>query len=643
MLPKIRARGWFVFGHDIFMAALSFVLSVYLRLDIWLVDYYSETWIAATALFTIISAIVFWASGLYRGVWLYASLNDLWAITCAVSLAVIIFAFAMFIWLRLEPLPRSVLVIEWFILVALLGGPRFFYRLFKDRRFGLELEEGDVERVPVLLAGAGDGAEMFIRALRQSPNAHYRVVGILSENPGRIGREIHGIQVVDTLENLATATTLLKRQGNEPLRLILTKDDIDGTRVRKLLDSATSLGLTLARLPKLTDLKAGLSDKLDVKPVAVEDLLGRPQVPLDRESMLRLVNGKRVLVTGAGGSIGSELVRQVAALRPEKLTLLDQSEYALYRIDLEVSEAFSEIARKSEIADVRDAVRLDQVFTETEPHIVFHAAALKHVPMVEHNVLEGVATNVLGTINVADACRIHGVAHMVLISTDKAVNPTSVMGATKRLAECYCQARDIEGRAAVSDATRYVTVRFGNVLGSTGSVVPLFQRQLENGGPLTVTDTKMSRYFMTIREAVELVLQAAALGAGETGGEVPAGNICVLDMGEPVKIIDLAHQMIRLAGHRPDKDIAIEIVGLRPGEKMYEDVFHDAEPLVETPCAGILLAAPRAADINAVEQAVARLRSACTGLDRSGAIDVLRELVPEFTGDTDDDRAVAAG
>jgi len=371
-------------------------------------------------------------------------------------------------------------------------------------------------------------------------------------------------------------------------------------------------------------------------------LLGRPQVPLDRQSMARLVSGKRVLVTGAGGSIGSELARQVAALGPERLTLLDQSEYALYRIDLEVSETFPEIERKSEIADVRNAVRLNQVFTETEPHIVFHTAALKHVPMVEHNILEGVGTNVLGTINVADACRSHGIAHMVLISTDKAVNPTSVMGATKRLAECYCQARDIEGRASGFDATRYVTVRFGNVLGSTGSVVPLFQRQLENGGPLTVTHPDMSRYFMTTREAVELVLQAAALGAGETDGEVPAGNICVLDMGEPVKIIDLARQMTRLAGLRPEKDIAIEIIGPRPGEKLFEEVFHGGEPLVATECAGILLAAPRAADINAVEQAVANLRSACAGLDRSGALNVLRELVPEFTGDTDDDQTVAA-
>jgi FlaA1/EpsC-like NDP-sugar epimerase len=632
MFHRVKARGWIVFAHDIFMAALSFVLSVYLRLDIWIVEYYSDTWIAATALFTGIAGIVFWASGLYRGVWRYASLNDLWAITRAVSLAVIIFAFAMFIWLRLEPLPRSVLVIEWFVLMALLGGPRFFYRLLKDRRFGLERETASAKRIPVLLAGAGDGAELFLRALRQSPDASYRAVGILSEGGGRVGREIHGVQVIDTLENLQAAVTKLKHQGDEPQRLILTKDDMDGQRVRELLDGAAALGLTLARLPKLTDLKSGLTDKLEIKPVAVEDLLGRPQVPLDKDSMARLIGAKRVLITGAGGSIGAELVRQVAALGPASLTLVDNSEYALYRIDLEVSEQFPDIPRSSEIADVRNAVRLDQVFSTSEPHVVFHAAALKHVPMVENNVLEGIATNTLGTINVADACRVHNVSQMVLISTDKAVNPTSIMGATKRLAEIYCQARDIEDRRTVSHATRFVTVRFGNVLGSTGSVVPLFQRQLEHGGPLTVTDPDMRRYFMTIREAVELVLQAAALGAGETGSEVPPGNICVLDMGEPVKIIDLARQMIRLAGLKPDVDVNIEIVGLRPGEKLFEEVFHGSEPLVETACAGILLAAPRAADINAIVHAVTRMRTACAGLDHTEALNVLHELVPEYAG-----------
>jgi FlaA1/EpsC-like NDP-sugar epimerase len=615
------------------MAALSFAISVYLRMDFWILEYHRETWLAAATLFTAIAAMVFWLSGLYRGVWRYASLNDLWAITRAVSLTVVIFAFAMFLWVRLESQPRSVLVIEWFVLMALLGGPRFLYRLLKDRRFGLEksaLATG--EAIPVLLVGAGDGTELFLRALRQGSDANYRAVGILSESTGRVGREIHGVQVIDTVANLPRAVAQLKAKGTAPRRVILTKDDMDGARVRQLVDAAGSLGLTLARLPKLTDFKRGITDKLEIKPVDVEDLLGRPQVPLDRDAMARLIAGRRVLVTGAGGSIGAELVRQIAALQPAQLTLVDHSEYALYRIDLEASENFPALKRESRIADVRDAGRISQVFAEVRPEVVFHAAALKHVPMVENNVVEGIATNTVGTVNVADACREFGVGHMVVISTDKAVNPSSVMGATKRLAEIYCQARDIEA-AATGSGTRFVTVRFGNVLGSTGSVVPLFQRQLEHGGPLTITHPDMRRYFMTIREAVELVLQAAALGAGETGAGVPPGNICVLDMGEPVKIIDLARQMIHLAGLEPDRDVKIEVVGLRPGEKLFEEVFHGAEPPVPSPAAGILLAQPRAADIAAIEAAMARLRGACAKRDQRDAMAVLRDLVPEYAGD----------
>jgi len=646
MFHKIKSRGWIVYGHDIFMAALSFVLAVYLRLGFWVFEFYAEMWTTACALFTLICAVVFHASGLYRGVWRYASLNDLWAITRAVSIAVLVFAFVMFIWVRLEPLPRSVLLINWFVLMALLGGPRFFYRLLKDRRFDLRSENDDTERIPVLLVGAGDGAELFIRALRRSDDANYRVVGIVAEDSRRVGREIHGVQVKGATENMADVVDALRRQGMAPQRLILTKDDLDGAKVRRLLDQADELGMTLARLPKITDFKSGVADKLEIKPVAVEDLLGRPQVPLDRESMRRLMEDRRVMVTGAGGSIGSELARQICAFAPTEIALVDHSEFALYSIDLEISEIAPEIPRRAEIADVRDAERIDRLIAEFRPDILFHAAALKHVPMVERNVAEGVATNVFGTINVAGACRRHGVGAMVLISTDKAVNPTSVMGASKRIAESYCQALDLDqSRPEAAASTRYLTVRFGNVLGSTGSVVPLFQRQLEQGGPLTVTHPDMTRYFMTIREAVELVLQASALAAGTTdgAGPVPKGNICVLDMGEPVRIFDLAQQMIRLAGLVPGEDVEIKIVGARPGEKLFEEVFHGGEPLVPTDCAGILLAAPRTADINAINEALERLQARCAAFDGDGVLDAIQDLVPEFTGNREDRRTAASG
>ena len=345
--------------------------------------------------------------------------------------------------------------------------------------------------------------------------------------------------------------------------------------VRQVVDHASALGLALARMPRVTELQPGVTDELQIRPVAIEDLLGRPQRVLDRLAMGDLIRGRRVLVTGAGGTIGSELVRQIAASAPAHLTLFDASEYQLYLTDLDLSERHAELPRSACLGDVRDRKRLDEVMAEARPELVFHAAAYKHVPMIEANAVEGVLTNVIGTRNLAEVCQAAGVKAMVMISTDKAVHPTSIMGATKRLAECICQALDIQARRDGSNGTRFVTVRFGNVLGSTGSVVPLFHRQLQAGGPLTVNSHKdVERFFMTVREAVELVLQASALGTAADAA-IEQGGIFVLEMGEPVKIADLARQMIRLAGLIPDQDVKIEYVGLRPGEKLYEELFHE--------------------------------------------------------------------
>ena len=347
-----------------------------------------------------------------------------------------------------------------------------------------------------------------------------------------------------------------------------------------------------------------------------------------------------MLVTGAGGSIGSELVRQVCDFRPAEIGLLDMSEHALYTIDREVMERWPALERHSVIADVRDKGRVLQVFGQLRPELVFHAAALKHVPLVEENVVEGATTNVTGTVNVADTCRESGVSAMVLISTDKAVNPASIMGATKRIAESYCQALDLES----GGGTRFVTVRFGNVLGSTGSVVPLFQRQLADGGPLTVTHPEMTRYFMTIKEAVELVLQASALGsqkAGNGGGQ--QGKIYVLDMGEPIRIMDLAEQMIRLAGLNPGADIKIDIVGVRPGEKMFEEIFHGSEPPVPTECEGILLAAPRVSSLDDLTPALAELADAGRADDVERIRALIRKLVPEYHTEQDPGAKAASG
>ena len=395
----------------------------------------------------------------------------------------------------------------------------------------------------------------------------------------------------------------------------------------------------VGRVDSLQAWDAAGSDAARVRPIAIEDVLGRPQQPLGRAAMTALVKGKLVLVTGAGWSIGSELVRQVAAIGPDELVLVDHSEFALYTIDREMAEHFPAIARRAIIADVRERTRIDQVFAHVKPELVFHAAALKHVPLVEDNPCEGILTNALGTRHVADACESAGVALMVMISTDKAVNPTNIMGATKRIAETYVQALDLRRSSdnTRQHATRFVTVRFGNVLGSTGSVVPLFQRQLAEGGPLTVTHPDMTRYFMTIREAVELVLQASALGSNTLAND---GKIFVLDMGEPMKIVDLARQMIRLAGLKPDTgnggDIEIQFTGTRPGEKLFEEVFHGAEAPIPTDAPGILLASPRTQDVAAVAKVLDRLEAAARAEDIATLKAAINVLVPEYAPPGDD-------
>jgi len=633
-IHRISSRGLIVYASDIIMSGVAFAIAIFLRLGDDPRFYAIEPMLLAGALFMVISAVVFFFSGLYRGVWRYASLNDLMAITRAVTIAVLSFLLIMFLWTRFLYIPRSVIPITWFVLMAMLGGPRFFFRLVKDRRFELVSENGGNNRIAVLLAGAGDGAELFIRALRRTPNANYQAVGIVSENPGRVGRQIHGIEVIGTIDNISSALKQLRATGIRPQRLVLTSDDLNGAQVRSLLEQAGKMGMTLARIPKITEFKSGVTDKAEFKPVAVEDLLGRPQTALDRAAMAALIEAKRVLVTGAGGSIGSELVRQVSALKPAEIMLLDNSEHALYTIDRETMEQWPDVTRSSVIADVRDKGRIERIFARFNPDLVFHAAALKHVPLVEGNIVEGTTTNISGTVNIADTCVQCGVSTMVLISTDKAVNPTSIMGATKRIAESYCQALELD--KTFGEDTRFVTVRFGNVLGSTGSVVPLFQRQLSGGGPLTVTHPEMKRYFMTVREAVELVLQASALGSQD-------GKIFVLDMGEPIRILDLAEQLIRLAGLKPGKDIKIDIVGVRPGEKLFEEIFHGAEPPVATNNPGLLLAAPRASNLEDLRTALEELAKACRDDDAEAILDVIQRLVPEYHIETEPGAKTAAG
>ena len=558
--------------------------------------------------------------------WRFAGMADLLGVVggSVVSAAL----FSLLLLASPYPMPTPTFPIVYaLVLVVALGAPRVAYRMQHARRPGPASGE---EARPVMLIGAGEGADLFLRALEYGRGA-YRVLGILSLGDAQTGRRIHGQAILGTVRDAPAVLARLREEGRLPSALVVTEPDLAGPPLAALLAVADAAGVPVRRVPRPFALQSAArgDEALQLAPVAIEDLLNRPEAPLDRDGMARLVQGRRVLVTGAGGTIGSELARQVAALGPSSLLLLDNGEYALWQVDLELGESYPAVARRAVIADVRDEARIRDVFERFRPELVFHAAALKHVPMVEANPSEGLLTNAVGTRHVADAARAAGVQAMVLISTDKAVNPTSIMGASKRLAEMYCQALDVaaaRGAKGGASGMRCVTVRFGNVLGSTGSVVPLFRRQLERGGPLTVTHPDMRRYFMTVREAVGLVLEATVLGLRRDGD----GNIFVLDMGDPVKIVDLARQMIRLAGLRPDDDVAIRFTGLRPGEKLFEELFHGKEPLAPTDHPSLLTAAPRTADPAIVGRAIEEIATAGRAGQERLALAILGRLVPEF-------------
>jgi FlaA1/EpsC-like NDP-sugar epimerase len=619
-------RNFFALLHDTAMASLSFLIAVYIRLgddNIRLANSYLKT---GAVVFTLVALGVFLQTRLYRGSWRYASLRDLVEIVKAVTMIILIFASMMFFVTRLESLPRTVLIINWMVLLVLLGGSRLAYRALRDGRLLIPTGLSRTSRIPVLLIGAENEAEQFIRDLSRDPTSIYEVVAIVDNNPHYKNRTIHGIHIYGGIDMLSNIVRKMERKGKRPQKIVLTGSDISGEMVSHLLDAADGLGLPLARLPRLSELKTGAVDKQPIQPIAVEDLLGRAQNVLDRAAMKRLIEGRVVLVTGAGGTIGGELTRQIASYRPSELVIVELSEYHLYQIEREIRGRFPELSLHVVLADVRDRAHVDSIFARHRPDIVLHAAAIKHVPIAEFNIEETILTNVFGSRNIAEASVAHSARAMVMISTDKAVNPTNVMGASKRLAESYCQALG----SMEKGATKFITVRFGNVLGSTGSVVPLFQEQLTKGGPITVTHADMTRYFMTVREAVELVLEAAVLGVAMQDRKE---CIFVLDMGKPMKIIDLARQMIKLAGLTPDKDIQIVYTGLRPGEKLHEELFHGAENIVRTSHTSIFLASPRSSDIEALRKAFESLHLAARERQPQEALSLLKSLVPEFNRD----------
>lgn len=624
---SIFNRSFIALLHDILASLIVIPFALWLRVGDDIVSYPASFILKHTIVFGLIATAIFLWSQIYRGVWRYVSLKELSAITIAVAFTVVFYTPLMLMMTQPVSMPRSVIVIACFLMLGFLGGSRFAYRVFRNRWEASEKENlSATPQARVLLVGVNNQTEMFIREVENNAKKLYEIVGIIDEKKADVGRYVHGIEVMGTLDDIPEVVTHLDSQGSHPHHLIITDPHFKGKKLQKLLQDCDDLRVDLARLPKLTDFnKPTGSHHIDIKPISVEDLLGRQQVSLDRKAMRTFIEKRRILITGAGGSIGSELIRQLAEFKPSHVTLIDNSEFLLYSINLEFQEKFHHISSKSVLADVSDAVRIFKIIGEEKPDVIFHAAALKHVPIAEENPNETILTNIVGTRNVAEAARHFKVKAMVFISTDKAVNPSSIMGASKRLSECLCQSLDSLNTKTVS--TRFIITRFGNVLGSTGSVVPLFKRQLERGGPLTVTDPRVTRYFMTIHEAVELILQAAVLGYKSNKS---TGQIFVLDMGESINIADLAKQMIRLVGLKPDEDISIHYTGLRPGEKLHEELFFKNENLQSTACETIMMATTQINDPKHLLTAIDKLENLARQRLTDKAIKALQLLVPEY-------------
>jgi FlaA1/EpsC-like NDP-sugar epimerase len=555
-LPNIRSM--LALSHDVLAAGLAWCIAFILRFNFDIPQEYMAVLQGTLWMVVPLYGFSFILFSLYRGTWRFASLPELKRILLVIIITSITMTAFLFM-LRLEaPVPRSILILDPLILIFMMGGSRFIYRAIKEHQlYGTYLSSGE----PVIILGAGEATVTMLRDLSKSKD--WRIVSILDDDPKMHGREVLGIEVHGNLDLLPK----IKARFNAHHAIIVMPHSKHQDR-RRAMNLANALDLKVLTAPHIGDLISGRLSVSQIRPVDVEDLLGRDVVSIDSKGLKDLIEKKVVLVTGAGGSIGSELCRQVIKFKPDTLICFDISEFALYQLELELKSSLSNIHLVFFVGDIKNRQRIDRILKDHKPSLVFHAAAYKHVPMMEnHNVIEAFQNNVLGTYELALACHKAKVKKFVLISTDKAVNPTNVMGATKRLAEMVCQGMP-------KSSTQFIMVRFGNVLGSSGSVIPRFHEQIKSGGPVTVTHPEITRYFMSIPEATQLVMQAGLMGRG--------GEIFLLDMGEPVKIADLAKDMIKLSGF-DEHEIKINFTGLRPGEKLFEELFSDDEASLPTP------------------------------------------------------------
>lgn len=609
---------------DLAMAWAAFYIAYMIVYDTTGIGFVPALWEKAAA-FTGTCAVMLFSFGVHRGTWRYVSLPDILNLVKTAIATIMIYTVGAFLISRGSNVPRSVIILSGLLLMVGLVTPRMIYRLAIEGHWlnplgGRRREEGARN---VLILGFTNTAESFIRAWRRTRKSNFYVAGILDSAESSRTESVQGIKVVGSFRDLKDVIDRFEKRGIAVTELVIAEASPSRQRLSDIVQRATAAGLKVTRIPDLTDTAALTSATLiDPKPIELRDLLGRAEVKTDIDGVAELISGRCVLATGAGGSIGSELVRQIAQLGPRRLVLTDNSEYNTYMLDKEIRETYPDLDVVTRLVSVRDKTRLRDLFGQYRPDVVFHAAALKHVPLVQENPIEGIKTNVLGTRNVVDAALESGASNFIMISTDKAVNPTNIMGATKRAAEAYCQTMDL-----LSQTTRFKTVRFGNVLGSNGSVVPRFREQIAAGGPVTVTHPNIVRYFMTIPEAVRLVLHATAHGLH---AEMERGKITVLDMGDPVRIVDLAERMIQLAGYKPNVDIDIVFSGLRPGEKLYEELFDPSEVQDAMTKDGYVVANPRLVDRAFLLRTLEGIESAVLAEDEARVLELLRHIVPEY-------------
>ncbi|MBN1106447.1 MAG: polysaccharide biosynthesis protein [Deltaproteobacteria bacterium] len=572
-----------------------------------------------------VKIITFFFFNLYRGMWRYTSLRDILGIMKAATVSSLVIVFVIALIHGFAGYARSTFVIDWILTVLLIAGSRAGIRLLvwigmKDstanihslRLFGfLGGREKGGKRL--IIIGAGDCGEKIYREIQDNAALRYRVMGFVDDDPSKIGKQIHGVPVLGATSNLQFIASRVK-----PDELLIAIPSAGASHMRSIVDRCKECGVPFKTLPGMGELINGKVSVKAIRDVAYRDLLGREVVQLEEDRVRGYLTGARVLVTGAGGSIGSELCRQICRFNPESLILYERAESPLYEIDLELRTSFPGVRVVAVLGDIRDRHQLSHAFNRDRPQVVFHSAAYKHVPMMELHPWKAVRNNVLGTRNLIDVSQEHKVERFVLISTDKAVRPINVMGASKRVAELLVQNQN--GCGATD--SRFMTVRFGNVIGSVGSVVPLFRRQIEKGGPVTVTHPDMTRYFMTIPEACQLILQAGAMGEG--------GEIFILDMGTPIKIADMARDLIRLSGFEPDVDIQVEYVGLRPGEKLFEELITEGEGIQPTRHTKIMVLRGKSCDAALLNGAINELAHLAYKQDSSGIRAKLEEIVPEF-------------